>query len=137
MSDHINQKCGTKWNGETAFSRFRVYLKSTREAYKSKSGGKFSLTADEVAKGLTVAKKLESICDYYNEMDLFFGSRQNVNPSSVVHADDDSDVENGAISDVVECDNDNNSVSTFEGASRYQGEDDINAQVDDETTYSL
>ena len=130
MAEHINQKCGTNWNGDNAFSRYRIYLalyKSTRDAYTSKTEGKFSLTADEVASGMTVERKLDSMCDYYFEMDILFGSRQNVNPSFVAHSDDNSDtendVENVAVNDSEV--NDNDSVRTFEGGNGYNGEDNF------------
>ena len=66
-------------------------------------------------------------------MDLLYGSRQNVNPSFVAHADDsDAEVDGEVKID----DDDHKSVGTFEGGGvGYHGED-INSEDDDGNPYN-
>ena len=52
------------------YKAYSALYKSTRDSYESKCGGKFSLTTDEVASGMTIEWKLESMCDYYSEIGI-------------------------------------------------------------------
>jgi len=94
LADFVNAKFQKKWNGKIAGSRYRALLKkykATRRAYTDVSGEKFGLTAEEIAKGITVEDKLERTCYAYRRWENLFGSRQNVDPSYVFEGGIDSD----------------------------------------------
>jgi hypothetical protein len=57
-----------------------------KNQFEDVSGGKFCLTEDELAKGLTIDKKLEKLCYGYSRMDQLFGNKQNVKPYSTMQS---------------------------------------------------
>jgi hypothetical protein len=103
LADYVSGKCGTHWDAKTSQARYRSYLKlfkKTLRQYKDVSGEKFCLSQADFKRGITtIDMKLESLCYGFKRMDLLFGSRQNLNPYSVLqpgsdfndHDDDDED----------------------------------------------
>jgi hypothetical protein len=93
LATYVNQKCGTNWTKDQAGARFKAMLKNyktTRTKYFDVSGAKYCLTADELAQGMTIEKKLEADCVGFRRMDQLFGGRQNIQPT-IVQEPDDSD----------------------------------------------
>jgi len=87
LADYVNEKCGTKWHKEKARETLRSYkdtYKKVKNQFEDVSGGKFCLTEDELARGLTIDKKLEKLCYGYFRMDQLFGNKQNVKPYSTI-----------------------------------------------------
>jgi hypothetical protein len=87
--DYVNEKCGTKWHKDKARETLRSYkdsYKKVKNQFEDVSGGKFCLTEDELAKGLTIDKKLEKLCYGYSRMDQLFGNKQNVKPYSTMQS---------------------------------------------------
>jgi hypothetical protein len=90
MADYVNQKCGTKWTGNNAQSRFKAWLKNFKEIkrqYMDCNGEKYCLSQDDFRKKVyTIEAKLDNDCPFYNRMDNLFGERQNVVPSYVMQS---------------------------------------------------
>jgi len=87
LADYINSKFHKKWDHKICQSRYRALFKNykdTKRSYLDISGKKFGLTAEEIAKGLTVEEKLNAMCYAYHRWDALFGSRPNVNQSYVM-----------------------------------------------------
>jgi len=57
-----------------------------KNQFEDVSGGKFCLTEDELARGLTIDKKLEKLCYGYSRMDQLYGNKQNVKPYSTMQS---------------------------------------------------
>jgi hypothetical protein len=56
MADYVNQKCGTKWTGNNAQSRFKAWLKNFKEIkrqYMDCNGEKYYLSQDDFRKKFT------------------------------------------------------------------------------------
>ena len=89
LADHVNEKCGTKWHKDKARETLRSYkdtYKKVKNQFEDVSGGKFCLTEDELARGLTIDKKLEKMCYGYSRMDQLYGNKQNVKPFSTMQS---------------------------------------------------
>jgi hypothetical protein len=88
LAEHVNQKCGAKWDKKQGEARYKAYLKlfkETKRNYLNPCGAKYCISDEDRAKGIfTIEKKLEVDCPYYSRMDKLFGERQNILPSHVI-----------------------------------------------------
>lgn len=88
LAEHVNQKCGVKWDYKMAESRYRAYVrkhKKTSRAILNPGGKKFCLGENDRKQGIkTIEQKVELKCPNFKRMDVLFGGRQNVTPHSVL-----------------------------------------------------
>ena len=85
IADCVNLACSTNWDRDIAKSRYESYLKSYKTTKALICGEKFMIGSKDTAKGInTLKEKAESLCTYFDRMDLLYGSRQNVVPSYVM-----------------------------------------------------
>jgi hypothetical protein len=84
MAEYVNKRCNYEndptmfWDANKCKSRYEsLYAKysSTKRAYNNKCGDKFTLTMDEVASGMTIDDKLNTMCYKYQVWDRLFGDR--------------------------------------------------------------
>jgi hypothetical protein len=96
LADYINARFHKKWDWKVVSTRYRSVFKkytATKRAFMDVSGKKFGLTVEEVARGVTIDQKLDSMCHGYRRWDALFGTRQNVNPSYSLESVDSDDEE--------------------------------------------
>ncbi|KAI9488820.1 hypothetical protein BDB00DRAFT_932398 [Zychaea mexicana] len=89
MAAAINEKTGVGWDWQKTKSRFesykRRYISSKRKSEASGFGREIS--QKERKKGIkNIVDKLNHMCPYFYEMDSIFGQRENISPSTVLHA---------------------------------------------------
>jgi hypothetical protein len=96
LADYVNARFHKKWDWKVVSTRYRSVFKkytATKRAFMDVSGKKFGLTVEEVARGVTIDQKLDSMCHGYRRWDALFGTRQNVNPSYSLESVDSDDEE--------------------------------------------
>ncbi|KAI8136840.1 hypothetical protein BJV82DRAFT_675552 [Fennellomyces sp. T-0311] len=89
MSKAIKEATGVDWDAQRTKSRFKSYKKQYTAARNllNSSGFGREVTDEERKKGIhTIVDKMNALCYYYYEMDAIFGDRENINPSTVLHA---------------------------------------------------
>jgi len=103
LATHINVITKAEWTAKTAKSRYDSYIKIYKSTKRDTLKTGWGLTEDDVAAGIaTIPQKLEKLCPFSSKLDILFGERQNVNPSSVFDGtscidDSDSDSESPII----------------------------------------
>jgi len=103
LATHVNNITKAEWTAKTAKSRYDSYIKTYKASKRDTLKTGWGLTEDDVAAGITtISQKLEKLCQFYSKLDILFGERQNVNPSSVFDGtsiidDSDSDSESPII----------------------------------------
>ena len=74
-----------KWTPEDCGTKLVAYLAKFRETYRnydSVTGGKYSLTLEDIKNNVTIEGKLFKDCHYFRLLEKLFGGRQNVNPTN-------------------------------------------------------
>ncbi|KAI8136805.1 hypothetical protein BJV82DRAFT_675615 [Fennellomyces sp. T-0311] len=89
MSKAIKEATGVDWDAQMTKSRFESYKKQYTAARNllNSSGFGREVTDEERKKSIhTIVDKMNALCYYYYKMDAIFGDRENINPSTVLHA---------------------------------------------------
>lgn len=65
-------------------SRFQTYKSRYMKAKGRMNQTGFGLTAEEKNAGVTIAKKLDNMCPFFERMDMIFGKKANVEPAYAI-----------------------------------------------------
>ena len=94
LCEHMNGATGSRWTRGQAKSRYKSLMnsyKKIRDKVFDKTGEKYCLTPEELAKARQFERKIESEFAGFRRMDELFGSRENINPSQVDEPGDNDD----------------------------------------------
>jgi hypothetical protein len=118
LAAHINLKYpGSNWTADIAGKKFAYQMGLYSSAKVASSRSDWGLSQQELSKGITLQKKLESMCKDFSIWDTWFGHHQKYNPAIVLDSSVGAGESGGCAAAIADADADDSEFHSLDAES--------------------